>query len=285
MRKAPPLALMFVLFGHSGCRESSPPVVPPAPATTAPTAAPSAPAIASTQTPSLGAISTYTQQQTIEPPPELVGFVPPALPAKVVERQRGRGMLLLRLAPTQRRASLVLLTLEPVDALRRALATHLATRGFTPAPGAPDTFVHTNGERLAVVITPDPLTPTRVELTLDGPEAPTLPASPTLAPEIAPDPTKLSVVGFEEGLLHAIAPGNRDTEVSRTVYLLRAKTPADRTAALATWTRAVEKAGFRARAGRPELWERPATKELLVIRPTDDPSGDVLVSHQRRWRR
>jgi hypothetical protein len=227
----------------------------------------------------------YAQQQTIDPPPELAAFVPPTLGAKVVERQRGRGMVRLRLAPAERRASLVLLTLAPQDTIGRTIADHLATLGFAPVAGTPGQFVHPSGDRLSVALTADPVAPNRVELTLEGAEAPAIPAPPTLAPEIAPDPTKLSILGFEEGLLHATVGGARDTDVGRTAYILRANTPAERAAALTAWTQALEKAGFRGRAGRPDLWERTETREVLVIRPTDAPSGDVLVSHQRRWRR
>lgn len=274
----------FAALGALAACQKAPPADTPAPPTAAPTTtAPTAPP--SLAASGLGAALFYAQQQTIEPPPELVDLVPPGLGAKVIERQRGRGMVRMRLAPTERHASLVLLTLAPEDTLRRALVAHFTGRGFTPAPGAPDTFVHPNGDRLSVALTFDPMSPTRVELTLDGAEAPAIPAAPSLAPEIAPDASKLRVVGFEEGLLHAVVAGGRDTDAGRTAYILRAKTAEDRARALAAWTVAIEKAGFRVRPGRPELWERPETRELLVIRPTDAPSGDVLVSHQRRWRR
>lgn len=277
-----PASTLALLLALAACQSAPAPEAPPAPPTAAPTAA--APATSAPQAGLSGSLL-YAQQQTIDPPAELVGFLPPGLTAKVVERQRGRGMIRLRLAPDTRHASLVLLTLAPQDTLIRTLTDHVATLGFTPVPATPGRFVHPNGDRLNVVLTVEPGAPARVELTLDGPAAPTLPAPPSLAAEIAPDPAKLSVIGFEEGLLHAVVAGGRDTDVGRTAYILRAKTPAEREAGMAAWKQAVEKAGFRGRAGRPDLWERPETRELLVIRPTDAPSGDVLVSHQRRWRR
>lgn len=150
------------------------------------------------------------------------------------------------LVPNHRSASLLLLTLAPEDEVRRVLTEHFGTLGFSLLPSFLDREMRFRGDGRRLDVTFRANLPTRVELDLDGAEGP---------------------------------------DVAVTEYILRAKTAKDRARALAAWTKAIERAGFHPRPGSPDHRERPSTQELLLIRPADAPTGDVFVSHQRRWRR
>jgi hypothetical protein len=229
----------------------------------------------------------YAAQGVVEPPAELTRFLPAALAHKVVERSLGRGMDLMKPTPGRRFATATLLTLEPERVALEVTAKHLAGQGFVADASTPNetAFAHPDGQR--ITLSPRQLEgqPLRLFLRWTAPDAERTPPLPALAPEVARGLAEMTAVGHEESLLHAVVAGGTITDSGRTVLLLRAASPAVRARALAAWTKALTEAGFTSRPARAELWERPATREMLVLRPTDDPAGDVLVSYQRRFRR
>lgn len=284
-----------VLFGAvcPACRDAPPaPTVGPglSGAAGASTGGPaSAPRSAEGRTPDPqpGARLYYGAQGVIAPPEELLRLVPPAFPGKPVERNRGRGMELMRLATGRRFATLTLLTLQPADTALRTLAAHAASLGFAPDTTIPgeQALVHPEGERLTLAANEVEGQPVRVRLRLTGPEGGALPALPPLPAELTAHLGALKVIGFEETLLHGVAAGARVTDVAREALIVRAPTPASRATGLTALEVSLTQAGYKRSEKRNELWERPATQEVWLIRPTDDPSGDVLLSHQRRFRR
>jgi hypothetical protein len=275
----------------TACREGGQGAPPgPAPASspaTSPVAAASAAVEADPFGPAVRAF--YAQQGLVSPPPEIAGLLPATLPHKVVERSLGRGMDLMKPTPGRRFATATLLTLESEATAAAALTAHLGGLGYSVDPTAAKpgeaAFAHPGGQR--VVVSPRRIEgqPVRLFLRYTSPDVELAPPLPPLSPEVAAGLVGLKAVGHEESLLHAVVGGGTVTDAARVALLLRAPSPAARTASLAAWTKALAAAGFKTRPPRDELWERPATRETIMLRPTDDPAGDVLVSYMRRFRR
>lgn len=225
----------------------------------------------------------------MSPPTEIAGLLPTTLPHKVVERSLGRGMDLMKPTPGRRFATATLLTLEAEGTAMAAVAEHLTGLGFsvdrsTAKPGEA-AFAHPAGQR--VVVSPRRIEgqPLRLFLRWTSPDEELAPPLPPLSPEVAAGLGGLTAVGHEESVLHAVVGGATVTDAARVALLLRAPSPAARAASLAAWTKGLAAAEFKVRPPRDELWERPSTRETIVLRPTDDPAGDVLVSYMRRYRR
>jgi hypothetical protein len=229
----------------------------------------------------------FARQGLVEPPAEMVRLLPKSLPHKVVERAVGRGMDLMKAVPGRRFATVTLLTLEPESAAVEAVGAQLTGQGFRPDASTPavTAFAHPDGQR--VVVSPRLVDgqPLRLFLRWTAADAEPAPSAPPLSPEVAAGLREMRVVGFEESVLHAVVAGGTITDSARVALLVRAPSAPVRAKALAAWTKTLAAAGFQTRPPRDELWERTSTRETVVIRPTDDPAGDVLVSYLRRFRR
>ena len=277
-----PIAATTLTLALAACRDGEPPTAPPPPA--APRTAPSAPASAltATQASAMQARMAYEAQGTIDLPPWLARLVPRDLQCKPVERAQGRGMEKLRRSPGRRWGDLTLLTLAPRPDAEARLGTTLSALGFVAGAAG---FANPGGEVVTVRAEEVQGEPLRLRLHASGPDPEPSPPLPAQSPEVALGLSALAPVGHEEALYHAVVPGGRVTDVSRLALLLRAKGPEARAKALKAWQEALPRAGYALREGRTDTWVRASTHELLVIVAPDDPSGDVLVSHQRRWRR
>lgn len=229
----------------------------------------------------------FARQGLVEPPAELARLLPKALPHKVVERAVGRGMDLMKATPGRRFATVTLLTLEPEATAVDAVGAQLTGLGFRPDASTPavTAFAHPDGQRIVVSPRFVDGQPLRLFLRWTTADAEPAPNAPPLSPEVAAGLREMRVVGFEESVLHAVVAGGTITDSARVALLLRAPTAPVRAKALTAWTKTLATAGFRTRPPRDELWERTSTRETVVIRPTDDPAGDVLVSYLRRFRR
>ncbi len=284
-------APLFFAFGLAACAcRSEPPAAPsvsPKPQAPPPSAAATQPAEVSPSPFGPAIRAYYAAQGEVAPPAEMARLLPGDLPHKTVERSLGRGMDLMKATPGRRFATVTLLTLSPAEQAAEVTAKHLTSLGFVADKSTPNeaAFAHPDGQRVTVsprVVEGQPL---RLFLRWTAADSELDQTLTSLSPEVALGLKEMSPVGHEESLLHAVVTGGSVTDSARVVLLLRAPSPAVRTRALAAWTQALASAGFTNRPTRPELWERPSTRELLVVRPTDDPAGDVLVSHQRRFRR
>ena len=305
---APALAVLALLACTE--RQGVPPAPPSAPASTAsaPAAATSAPAaprdpVAAIRTaleaqraPPIAAVAllAYNAQGTVEIPPALQPIIGALGPTKTVTGEDGREMELTRLSPGRRWDRATVLSLDAGDTYFAEVASALRKAGFggpEPAPEAPLgplTLRSSDGREVQFRVRVEPGQPSKLELRLNGPESPAPRFGPTSPEMPAPLPALVkgfTLLGYEWGHFHAVVPGGRDTDASRLAFIGRAATADARTRFLAEVGAPLAAAGYTPRAGHEGVYERTATRETLVLKPSVEVSTDLIFSHQRHWRR
>jgi hypothetical protein len=281
---------------HGGCRVAAPLDAPVAPI-------PPSEAALTTDGPAeeVGAmVRYYERQQTLDPPPELAGFVPADLAVKVVSFERRHDLLAERYAPGRHSASMVMLTLASDQEVRRTLIQHFAALGFSrSADDSEDALWFTaDRHRLKLHFPTYPAVPTQVEVELDSPAAPTAATLPSLPPDLARGLGRFTVGGYGEWRTRSVGDGlavleSAESGVAVTEYILHPKTARDGARALAAWKKDVERLGFREHSRGPGVWAlpspdgfrvRPDTPELLFVRPKNPLIGELYLRYEKRWK-
>ncbi|MEZ4468362.1 MAG: hypothetical protein R3F43_28995 [bacterium] len=221
--------------------------------------------------------------------PAWLAALRPPLPVKLVAFGLERGMAKTKPVPGRHKQMVRFVTTLHDAALREGFARHLVAQGW---PVKDRTLVapidHPIHGHLTVTITARAELATRVELVVEGQEAP---GAPPLE-----DPTRMlrrplewlddavaQPIGYEFGHFHAVRFEGAITDVQRIAFAVRFADAGVRDAWRLRLADRAEAAGLRVEA-RDSLLFRGEDGGIFTVRTTDDPQV-LVIHHQQRWTR
>ena len=208
---------------------------------------------------------------------------------KLVAYGLERGMAKTKPVPGRHKEMVRFVTTLHDAALREGMARHLITAGWPVRDRTLATpITHPVRGRMTVTITARAELATRIELVVEGQEAP---GAPPLE-----DPTKLlqrpldwlddavaQPVGYEFGHFHAVRFQGAVTDVQRIAYAVRFADAGVRDAWRLRLADRAEASGLKVEA-RESLLFRGADGGIFTVRDTADPQI-LVIHHQQRWTR